>query len=95
MSQRKNNNLRELTSRTIIIVGYCEGKRQYLVDYKIVIDLLKLFEDEKNKIRSNAYYTFLILAKYIQGIDFVTEYEINFIYTGSYWKPKNQFLFLQ
>jgi len=60
-------------------VAHVERGREYIVTHKIIVNVVKLFEDQVVKIRSNAYITLLRLADFLAGIDAIIENEVNVI----------------
>lgn len=60
-------------------VARVERGRDFLVEQKIVQDVAKLFEDDEIQIRSNAYYTLLFLADFMEGVDSIVDFDINVI----------------
>ena len=68
--------IRELATRAIMQVARVERGRKILVDEKVVENIAKLFEDENETIRSNAYNTLIYLADFRFGIDSVISFDI-------------------
>lgn len=57
-------------------IARIERGRQTLVDNKIVDEVAKLFEDEVEQIRANAYDTLIYLADFQYGVDAVITFDI-------------------
>lgn len=72
----KDDVIRELASRAVMQIARIERGRKILVDNKIVDDVAKLFEDEVEKIRANAYDTLIYLADFQFGVDAVISFDI-------------------
>jgi len=72
----KDDIIRELASRAIMQVARVERGRDILIKEKVVDNIAILFEDEVEKIRSNAYNTLIYLSDFQTGIDSVIGFDI-------------------
>jgi hypothetical protein len=72
----KDDLIRELASRAVMQIARVERGRQTLVDNKIVENIAKLFEDEVEQIRANAYDTLIYLADFQFGVDSIISFDI-------------------
>lgn len=72
----KDDVIRELASRAVLQVACTERGRGIIVQYQIVRDLRRLFDDSEINIRNNAYTALINLAEFTFGVDAVIEFEI-------------------
>lgn len=72
----KDDEIRELASRTLVSIGNTAWGREILVRQKLLGNISKMFEDKVVKIRHNAYSALINLAEFTFGIESIVYTDI-------------------